>query len=123
MLLDDRGVEPDPGHGGEQHPAGLGQVDLAVLPAEPGREGGVQPGRYPQRPGGQVGRAARHDGQRHARAGQHVGAGAHGAVAARRDDQAGPGRERVPGQSQAVVARVVSAKDGSQPAASAARQH
>jgi hypothetical protein len=63
----------------------------------------VEPGWDPQRAGSQVGRAARHDGQRHPGAGQRVRAGPDGAVATGRDDQAGSGSERVPGQAQAVI--------------------
>ena len=82
-----------------------GQVDHPVPSPEAGVDRLAGPGRDPQRPGGQVRGAERHDGQRDPGPGQGLRAGPHGAVPAHREHQRHPGGHRPAGQAQAGIGR------------------
>ncbi len=118
-----RRVQPDPGHRGKGDLARTlraralqvratqarttqvrhGQVDYPVPSPEANVDRLAGPGRDPQRPGGQVRGAERHDGQRDPGPGQGLRAGPHGAVPAHREHQRRPGGHRPAGQAQAGV--------------------
>jgi hypothetical protein len=99
------GVQSDAGHRGEGDAVGDGQVDPPLVLAEADRERGAERGRYAQRRSHQVGRAARHDGQRDRAAGQGLSAGLDRAVAAHREHQLRAGRDRLPRHAVARVGR------------------
>ena len=89
---DDCRVHAHARHCGEGHPVGIGEIDPALVLAEPDGERGRQPGWHAQRPGGQVGRAARNDRQRNVRASDSVRAGPDGTVTANGEDNPAPAR-------------------------------
>ena len=101
------GVQADAGHGGEPGPARAFHHAARSIawsrPPKPASTARPPWDGHAQRPRGQVRGAQRHDGQRHAGAGQRLGAGPDRAVAARREHQARPGGHRAAGQGQAVL--------------------